>query len=173
MNEQEAKQVIHYGEITHKIGMIYLAASNKGLCFVSSPVDGLEELKEWRAKKRPNYTLIEDDRIIAPFADQLLDYLDKKRRYLDLPIDLKGSAFQESVWKELQKVPYGKTTSYSHIAHSINKPKAARAVGVAIGANPLMIVIPCHRVIGKNGRLTGFRGGIPLKEKLLALEKDI
>lgn len=164
--------VINYGKIVHRIGTIYLAATNKGLCYVSSPTEGLEELRDWVEKKRSNATLIEDDKFIEPYAEQLLDYLNNHRRNFNLPLDLKGTDFQESVWQALQHIPYGNTLSYSDIAHSIDKPKAVRAVGAAIGANPLMIVIPCHRVIAKSGHLTGFRGGISTKEKLLAIEKS-
>ena len=88
-----------------------------------------------------------------------------------MPLDLYGTKFQKSVWTELQKIPFGETSTYSDIAEKINKPSAFRAVGSAIGANPVMIVIPCHRVIGKSGKLTGFRGGLLMKQKLLALEK--
>ncbi|MDM8102298.1 methylated-DNA--[protein]-cysteine S-methyltransferase [Oceanobacillus oncorhynchi] len=86
-------------------------------------------------------------------------------------MDLKGTAFQESVWEALQHIPYGETVSYMNIAEKIEKPKAVRAVGAAIGANPVMILVPCHRVIAKDGKLTGFRGGIPMKESLLELER--
>lgn len=102
---------------------------------------------------------------------QLAEYLAGKRQQFDLPIAPKGTAFQQSVWAELQKIPYGKTKTYQDLASAIGKPKAARAVGMALNRNPLPLIIPCHRVIGKNGSMTGFAWGIPVKEWLLRLEK--
>ena len=102
---------------------------------------------------------------------QLGEYLDGKRKSFGIPLDLKGTSFQESVWKELQNIPYGGVVSYSDIANKIGRPKAVRAVGAANGANPVMIVVPCHRVVAKSGQLTGFRGGLEMKKALLALEK--
>jgi methylated-DNA-[protein]-cysteine S-methyltransferase len=85
---------------------------------------------------------------------------------------LHGTAFQVAVWKELLRIPYGETRSYLDIAQAIGRPAAVRAVGAANGANPIAIIVPCHRVIGSNGSLTGYGGGLPAKEWLLALEKD-
>lgn len=102
---------------------------------------------------------------------QIREYLAKKLQKFDLPIDPKGTDFQKSVWQELQKIPYGETRSYSDVALSINNPKAVRALGMANNKNPIVIIIPCHRVIGKNGKLVGYAGGLDLKQKLLDLEK--
>ncbi len=104
---------------------------------------------------------------------QLLEYFSGKRRAFNLPLDLRGTAFQLAVWKELLNVQYGKTVSYGELALWIGKPKAARAVGAAVGANPIPIIIPCHRVIGKNGGLVGFGGGLELKRRLLAIEGTV
>jgi O-6-methylguanine DNA methyltransferase len=101
---------------------------------------------------------------------QLSEYLSGGRREFSLPLDLRGTAFQLAVWRELLKIPYGKTSFYGEIAARIGRPNAARAVGAAIGANPVPVIVPCHRVIGKNGDLVGFGGGIDLKRRLLALE---
>lgn len=102
---------------------------------------------------------------------QLQEYFLGQRKDFDLPINLKGTNFQIKVWQELQKIPYGEVISYSELAERINCPKAIRAVGGACGKNPIPIIVPCHRVLGKNGNLTGFSGGINYKEKLLILEK--
>ena len=102
---------------------------------------------------------------------QLQEYFLGQRKEFDLPIILKGTNFQIKVWQELQKIPYGEVISYSELAERINCPKAIRAVGGACGKNPIPIIVPCHRVLGKNGNLTGFSGGINYKEKLLILEK--
>jgi methylated-DNA-[protein]-cysteine S-methyltransferase len=101
---------------------------------------------------------------------QLQDYFAGKRQDFDLPMSVQGTAFQLAVWKELQKIPYGQTISYGELARRIGRPKAVRAVGAANGCNPLPIVVPCHRVIGSNGKLTGYGGGIGIKKRLLALE---
>jgi len=104
------------------------------------------------------------------FERQLSDYLEGKRRVFELPLHLEGSEFQKEVWEAISNIPYGRTASYGEIARLIGKPGASRAVGAASGANPIPIVIPCHRVIGANGSLTGFGGGLALKRRLLALE---
>ena len=106
-------------------------------------------------------------------VSQLSEYLSGARKSFSIPLDLRGSAFQLAVWKELSEVPYGKTISYGEIAARIGRPKAARAVGAAVGSNPIPIIIPCHRVIGKDGSLVGFGGGLDLKRSLLSLEKGI
>jgi methylated-DNA-[protein]-cysteine S-methyltransferase len=112
----------------------------------------------------------------APFAAvvrQLQEYFDGERRSFDLPLAPQGTAFQQSVWRELQRIPYGQTVSYGELARRIGRPRACRAVGLATGANPLPIIVPCHRVIGADGSLTGFGGGLPIKRQLLALERSV
>lgn len=103
-------------------------------------------------------------------ARQLKEYFAGKRTTFNLPLEPEGTAFQKTVWKNLRDIPYGDTISYGELARRVGNPKASRAVGAANGQNPLPIVVPCHRVIGANGKLTGFGGGIPVKEALLALE---
>ncbi|MCE4955971.1 methylated-DNA--[protein]-cysteine S-methyltransferase [Macrococcoides caseolyticum] len=112
-----------------------------------------------------------------PADDQNSDYINDIKRYFDgelkvfnWPLDLHGTDFQKSIWNALLKIPFGESRSYSDISEMINNPKAIRAVGGAIGANPVMIVVPCHRVIGKSGKLTGFRGGLDMKIELLVIE---
>ncbi len=104
------------------------------------------------------------------FESQLVEYLEGKRRVFDLPLRPDGSDFQKTVWEAVARIPYGQTASYGEIALLIGKPKASRAVGAANGANPIPIVIPCHRVIGSAGSLTGYGGGVALKSRFLALE---
>ncbi len=104
------------------------------------------------------------------FEQQLVEYLEGKRRVFELPLRLEGSGFQKEVWEAVACIPYGRTASYGEIARLIGKPKASRAVGAANGANPIPIVIPCHRVIGADGSLTGYGGGLALKSRFLALE---
>jgi methylated-DNA-[protein]-cysteine S-methyltransferase len=112
-------------------------------------------------------------RAAAPFAaavEQLAQYFAGQRRRFDLPLAPTGTQFQLRVWQALCAIPYGATLSYGELARRIGNPRASRAVGLANGANPLPIVVPCHRVIGANGALTGFGGGVPIKRALLALE---
>ena len=109
----------------------------------------------------------------APFTDaieQLRAYFAGKLTTFKLPLRPSGTEFQKQVWTQLQTIPFGSTTTYGAVAQAIGRPAAIRAVGAANGANPIPIVIPCHRVIGRNGKLTGFGGGLPTKEKLLKLE---
>lgn len=102
---------------------------------------------------------------------QLEQYFNGQRKTFDLPLKPKGTEFQKSVWNALRQIPYGQTCSYAQIAEAVNNPKACRAVGTANSKNPILILIPCHRVIGKNGSLTGFAAGLNVKEYLLNLEK--
>ena len=108
--------------------------------------------------------------IIEETGRQLRDYFAGTRRQFDLPLDPQGTAFQMRVWQHLVTIPFGVTRSYRQVAEAIGSPAAVRAVGAANGANPIPIVVPCHRVIGANGKLTGYGGGLPLKQRLLELE---
>jgi len=110
--------------------------------------------------------------LIKKAAAQLREYFDGKRKTFDLPLAPRGTEFQLTVWKALQAIPYGKTCSYGQLADKIGNPKACRAVGMANNRNPITIIIPCHRVIGSNGNLTGYAGGLDLKDKLIMLEKS-
>jgi O-6-methylguanine DNA methyltransferase len=101
---------------------------------------------------------------------QLDDYFNGKLRQFNIPLDLRGTTFQRQVWNLLCDIPWGETRSYGHIAKALGRPKAARAVGRAVGTNPVSIVVPCHRIIGSNGALTGYGGGLDRKEALLKLE---
>ena len=104
---------------------------------------------------------------------QLLEYLAGVRRVFDLPLAPKGTEFYRSVWRALEEIPYGETRSYRDIAQAVGRPKAVRAVGQANHNNPIPIIIPCHRVVGANGSLTGYGGGLDLKERLLRLEAGV
>ena len=111
--------------------------------------------------------------LIKEAYKQLSEYLKRERKCFDLPFNPCGTEFQRQVWKALCDIPYGETRSYKQIAEAIGNPKAVRAVGVANNRNPLLIVIPCHRVIGANGKLVGYAAGIEMKEYLLKLEKSL
>lgn len=121
---------------------------------------------------QPQKALLQTTELLSMATIQLDEYFQGKRTTFSLPFKLTGTPFQLAVWKELQNIPYGQTTSYKEIAQKINKPKAYRAVGMANNKNPLPIIIPCHRVIGSNGKLIGYAGGLKLKNYLLKLEKS-
>ena len=111
-----------------------------------------------------------DDPVLAETAQQLQDYFARRRQDFDLPLAPVGTPFQQTVWAALRDIPYGEVRSYRDIARTIGREKAVRAVGAANGRNPLPIVVPCHRVIGSDGSLTGFAGGLEAKQRLLQLE---
>lgn len=115
---------------------------------------------------------IRETQLIREAADQLMDYLAGKRKMFVIPIAMEGTEFQRKVWEALIAIPYGETRSYTEIAATIGQPKACRAVGMANNKNPIAIIVPCHRVIGANGKLTGYAGGLDTKEKLLELESS-
>ena len=133
----------------------------------------LETIQFPKSKRRvePPKDWKEDIGFFKEAISQLKAYFQGDRLDFDLEMDLKGTEFQKKVWKELAKIPYGTTISYGELAKRIGNPKASRAVGMANGKNPIPVIIPCHRVIGKNGSLTGFGGGLDVKQILLNLEK--
>ena len=114
-----------------------------------------------------------DDEVLTEAARQLGAYFAGELTTFDLPLDLDGTGFQRTVWAGLQQIPYGETISYGELADRIGQPTASRAVGLANGRNPVSIVVPCHRVVGSNGSLTGYGGGLPRKQFLLALEQRV
>jgi methylated-DNA-[protein]-cysteine S-methyltransferase len=118
----------------------------------------------------PAWERADDDLVLAAAADQLAEYFAGERTEFDLPLDMRGTAFQRDVWTALRTIPYGSTASYGEIASQVGQPGAARAVGMANGRNPIAVIVPCHRVIGADGTLTGYGGGLPRKQWLLALE---
>ncbi|WP_209512844.1 methylated-DNA--[protein]-cysteine S-methyltransferase [Sedimentibacter acidaminivorans] len=111
--------------------------------------------------------------LIKNAFEQIKEYLNGKRKTFDFPIELNGTEFQKSVWRALQEIPYGETKTYKEIAIAIGNEKACRAVGMANNKNPLPIVIPCHRVIGANGKLVGYAGGLNIKENLIKIENKL
>jgi len=122
-------------------------------------------------KTLPDFVYSETS-LIKNAAKQLDEYFNKKRKDFNFPLVLHGTDFQVDVWKALQQIPYGETRSYGEIAAAIGRPKASRAAGMANNRNPIVIIVPCHRVIGGNGNLVGYAGGLDLKQKLLEIEKN-
>ncbi|WP_064202169.1 methylated-DNA--[protein]-cysteine S-methyltransferase [Brevibacillus brevis] len=169
--ETKKDQTVRWSILRHGDWSIYLAATASGLCYVGSVNQPFAELEAWVKKHRPHNALVQDDPWLKPFATELMEYLQGTREQFSMDCDLSGTPFQLAVWEALRQIPYGQTASYTDIANIIEKPAAVRAVGAAIGANPVLITVPCHRVVGKNGSLTGYRGGLPMKTTLLDLEK--
>ncbi|MEG0288936.1 MAG: methylated-DNA--[protein]-cysteine S-methyltransferase [Carnobacterium sp.] len=168
--ENKERPHIFYGQLDNPDWPLYLAATAEGLCFIGSLDEGFDELTKWAEKYTPYALLEENEGEVAVYAKQLQEYFKGERSQFELPIDTTGTAFQQEVWAALMELPYGATTSYGEIASRINKPGSSRAVGTAIGKNPVLIVVPCHRVIHKNGGISGYRGKLPMKKKLLELE---
>lgn len=171
MSSTITEPAIYWTLLNTEHGSLYVAATAAGLCFVGSLNGHFEELSHYMNKHYAGSRIIEAADMMEPYTDQLTQYWQGQRMNFTLPFDIQGTAFQQAVWKALGDIPFGQTVSYSEIAVRIQKPSAVRAVGGAIGANPLLITIPCHRVIGKNGALAGYRGGMEMKKKLLLLEK--
>jgi methylated-DNA-[protein]-cysteine S-methyltransferase len=121
----------------------------------------------------PDGVVLEDNAVLAQTRTQLEEYFQGTRRTFDLPLGATGTAFQQRVWRALLDIPFGVTASYGAVAKTIAHPKASRAVGAANGQNPIAIIVPCHRVIGSNGTLTGYGGGMPMKQWLLAHERRV
>ncbi|TNJ67005.1 methylated-DNA--[protein]-cysteine S-methyltransferase [Paenibacillus hemerocallicola] len=172
--EAKAKTIntVYWTLLVHGTWSLYIAATSKGLCYVGSRNKPFEQLADWTKSRIPDATLVRDDEKLQPYAAQLIEYFQGSRQSFSIPFDFHGTPFQLAVWEALCGIPYGQTQSYSDIAECIQKPAAVRAVGAAIGANPVLITVPCHRVVGKNGSLTGYRGGLDMKTELLRLERE-
>lgn len=146
------------------VGVLKLVANDHGLQAILWPHEKPNRVRFAElAEERSNSILIEAER-------QLHEYFAGKRRSFTVPLDMQGTTFQRNVWEALLRIPFGETRSYLQLAHELGVPKATRAVGAANGRNPLSIMVPCHRVIGSSGKLTGFAGGLETKAYLLQLE---
>ncbi len=165
-------ELVHATHLDSPIGALRLASTARGLAYVELPHASGRGLEGWLRRSLPG-ALCESG--FAPnraAAAQILEYLEGKRTAFDLALDLRGTEFQRAVWQVLLEIPYGETRSYTDVGRSIGRPDAPRAVGAANGANPLAIVVPCHRVIAADGTLGGYGGGLELKARLLAMERS-
>jgi methylated-DNA-[protein]-cysteine S-methyltransferase len=163
--------VVNWAVFEYDRWRFVLAASEDGLCYVGSPGQHFDVTEHLLRRRFTSAAFVENERALMPFIEEMRAYFAGEAKGFSLPVDVKGTPFQEEVWRALQEIPYGETSSYSEIANRIQRPAAVRAVGTAIGANPVLISVPCHRVIGKSGAITGYRGGIDMKQYLLELEK--
>jgi len=155
-------------------GEFILGSYDEKLCMVDFRYRKMRKTIDERIKKGLNAEFVEqDDDILQKTRLQLNEYFSMRRREFDIPLLMVGTDFQKSVWEALIKVPYGTTSTYLQLARETGNKKAVRAVANANGANAIGIIIPCHRIIGTNGALTGYAGGLPLKKRLLALEQNL
>ncbi|MDN3068266.1 methylated-DNA--[protein]-cysteine S-methyltransferase [Enterococcus faecalis] len=159
---------IYYAQQEWQNDHYYLGVTDAGLAFVGSANQSIEELKNWY----PQAQLEASEKKTAPYKEALISYLNQHSTTFACPIDIEGTPFQKEVWQALQEIPYSETMTYQEISEKIGRPRAVRAVGTAIGKNPLLMVIPCHRVIGSKGQLTGYRGGLAMKQALLTFEQS-
>ena len=153
-----------YRFIESPVGKLWIAWSEAGLVSLGfeDQSKGAQVDDDW----------VYDARLSCPAIDQIREYFAGERKHFDLPLAPVGTDFQQEVWRELAKIPFGETTTYGELAQRVGRPRASRAVGAANGQNRIAIVLPCHRVVGANGKLTGFAGGLDKKEKLLRFEQD-
>ena len=151
--------------VNSMLGTIRLEEENEALCALSFCPDGAPELEPLPRK-------VCETPFLQQVEEQLNEYFAGARREFDLPLAPKGTPFQQAVWAELEQIPYGEVRTYGQLAAALGRPKASRAVGGACHCNPIAIIIPCHRVVGANGSLTGYAYGVEMKEYLLELEKQ-
>lgn len=163
----------YYGIFDSSLGMILIASTEKGVCKIALPEESKEEFFRWLEAYFGPQNVIEDRSRSEGVLAELESYLAGHLREFQSLLDLRGTEFQKKVWREVQTIPYGTTCSYRDIAERIGYPRAYRAVGAANRANPIPIIVPCHRVIGRDGSLRGYGGGLPMKKRLLRLEGAI
>ena len=156
---------LRYTIVESPVGPLRLAHGGDGLCAL--------QFLGGRRPAEPLAGAVRDDEALAGAVAEVEEYFAGARREFTARVALSGTPFQRCVWEELRRIPYGETISYAELARRIGSPKAVRAVGLANGANPVAIIVPCHRVIGANGTLTGYGGGLPTKRYLLDLERRV
>jgi methylated-DNA-[protein]-cysteine S-methyltransferase len=155
-----------YKKINSPVGKLTLVASDEGLVAVLWDSDKPGRVRLGKLTKQHNHS------VLTQAERQLKEYFARKRKSFSVPLDMRGTHFQRSVWEALLAIPFGETRSYGQVAKQLGNPQAMRAVGAANGRNPISIIVPCHRVIGSSGKLSGFAGGLEAKERLLDLEQE-
>ena len=155
--------MISYDEINSPVGKLTVAATERGLCGIY-----FEQHRHFKGKD--GWQRDAQHTVVRQAVRQLEEFFAGARESFDVPLDLQGTPFQQEVWQQLLHIPHGATVSYGEHARAVGRPKAARAVGAAIGRNPVSIIVPCHRVVGSNGSLTDYAGGLERKRVLLDLE---
>ncbi len=153
-----------------KVGLIYIASTDDGVCKLSVPRQTKKDFIKWLRENFDDSEVVDNKSRNREAIDQLTRYFNGKLAKFAVPVDLHGTPFQVRVWKELQRIPYGSTISYKQLAKRLGTSRGFQAVGRANAANPVPIIIPCHRVLGTDGSLVGYASGIKTKEFLLRLE---
>lgn len=168
-------ETIYYDEVLTPTGALTVCMSEKGLCLIEFGPYIVKEavMQQWSRTWADSAPFVHNEEKLAPVKEQLHQYFAGERKTFDLPLDMRGTSFQLQVWGSLADIPYGETQSYKQLAILIERPKAIRAVGGANNKNPVPIVVPCHRVIGADGSLVGFGGGLEIKRHLLLLEGSL
>jgi O-6-methylguanine DNA methyltransferase len=165
-------EIVHSARFDTPFGEMLAVSTARGLAYLQLPRSSGRGLTGWLRRFTPEST---PEEAFAPNRSaiaQVLEYLEGKRERFELPLDLRGTPFELEVYREVERIPYGETTTYSEIARSLGRPKAFRAVGNANAANPIPLVIPCHRVVPVGGKLGGYGGGQSMKRRLLAMERE-
>jgi methylated-DNA-[protein]-cysteine S-methyltransferase len=166
-------KIIYFQNYKSPVGDLILGENDGKLCMADWKYRKMRSSIDFRLKKALNADFLElNTDILQETKKQLDEYFLRERVYFDLPLVLAGTHFQQQVWNALLEIEFGQMISYQTIANRVEKEKAVRAVASAIGANAISIIVPCHRVIGSDGKLTGYAGGLPVKKKLLALEQQ-
>lgn len=167
---QKIGETVYWDVLEHGERSLFMGMTEQGLLEVTMGNEPFEAFERGVNRRAPGARLLRSEEKLAVCKEQIAEYLAGERQVFDLPYDLRGTEFQKAVWLATAEIPYGKTCSYQDIAWAVGNGKAMRAVGGALNKNPIPIVIPCHRVIGKSGALVGFGGGLPLKVELLKIE---
>lgn len=155
------------------IGALRIASSEKGLAYIELPNESGRGFGGWCATHAKGAKVIDRRTPNDVYIDQIMEYTEGTRHEFELELDMRATPFQKSVYEFVSKIGYGEICAYSDIANAIGNPKAVRAVGAANGANPIPLIVPCHRVIARGGALQGYAGGLDLKARLLAMEQSL
>ena len=161
---------LYFQELETPLGTLVVVGNSEGICRICFSVQSFRDSSPWFQR---HFSCLPEEGWQPPLRqaiEQLTEYFEGKRRDFDLPLDLRGTPFRVGMWRQLLEIPYGSTVSYGEVARRMGNPRASRAVGSAAGSNPVPIVVPCHRVIGQDGSLVGFGGGLAIKQKLLGSE---
>lgn len=168
---QQETKTLFWKSVPSPVGECIILATEVGICWVGTPGTAIGKGLDWTRKQlHSEHAIGTMNAALQQASDELRRYFKGEKVPFSCPLDLHGTPFQIAVWRELSNIPYGETRSYGEIARAIGHPSTSRAVGAANGANPIAIIVPCHRVIGSGGALTGYGGGLPTKSWLLKLE---
>ncbi|TYP48718.1 methylated-DNA--[protein]-cysteine S-methyltransferase [Thermosediminibacter litoriperuensis] len=168
--------MVYFRKINTAMGVIMVASTERGVCRIALPGEDREKFLSDLVKMYGEAELVDESihgklgEVNSLAEEELTAYFNGELKNFTVPLDLKGTEFQKRVWEEVMKIPYGEVRSYGYIARAIGKPKACRAVGGANNRNPVPIIVPCHRVVGSDGSLVGYGGGLEMKSFLLKLE---